>query len=182
MTTAVTEIQEQHWEWAQRNFDAEKGWEQALHPLAGVTEEIGELSFAEERSDTLAMKDAIGDVMIYLLDVCNRTGIKIDNCPKSTPAVVNAAIGGKFFQRVWKPVGALNHAVLKTVQKIRGEEEHEQAARDAVGSIVDHLDWYSRRLGWDLWLEIVFPVWEKVSQRNWKPEREGRGTSSRNDN
>jgi len=66
--------------WSQRNFGDQPAW----CPLLGVVEEVGELSHSylkrsqgirgTDAEHLLAMEDAVGDIVIYLADFCNRMG------------------------------------------------------------------------------------------------------------
>lgn len=80
------------------------------------------------------------------------------------------------FMGLVEEVGELSRALLKQRQGIRGtREEHEAAAKDAVGDIVTYLADLCARRGWDL-PEIVRDTWEAVRQRDWKAHPEdGRG-------
>jgi len=61
---------------------------QKHHPLLGIAEEVGELCHAflkaeqgirgtpEEHRE--AMIDAVGDIMVYLADFCNRNNINLE--------------------------------------------------------------------------------------------------------
>lgn len=73
----VREIQNQHKEWAERNFPmAEKH-----QPLLGMLEELGELSHAHLKKEQgirgdaekhiADQKDALGDILIFMLHYCN---------------------------------------------------------------------------------------------------------------
>ena len=75
-------LQDEQYEWSRRNF----GPQDAVLPLLGVAEEVGELCHAvlkqrqgiRVNEDHLAMeKDAIGDIVIYLMDYCNRRGYNL---------------------------------------------------------------------------------------------------------
>jgi NTP pyrophosphatase (non-canonical NTP hydrolase) len=72
------------------------------------------------------------------------------------------------FMGVVEEVGELSHALLKSEQGIRGtQEEHEAAAKDAVGDIYVYLADLCGRKGWDS-QAIIEEVWAKVVQkRNW---------------
>jgi NTP pyrophosphatase (non-canonical NTP hydrolase) len=81
----LTQIQLEIEAWSVRNFGKQPSW----CPLLGVTEEVGELSHAylkrqqgirgttEEHNE--ALRDAVGDIMIYLLDFCGREGINLED-------------------------------------------------------------------------------------------------------
>lgn len=64
----------------------------------------------------------------------------------------------------------LSHALLKQKQNIRGTaEEHEAAAKDAVGDIVVFLAELCNARGWDLEL-IASETWSQVRRRDWRKE------------
>ncbi len=77
--------------------------------------------------------------------------------------------------RTSSAVGRLAHALLKQDQGIRGtHEEHEAAARDAVGDIIVYLADLCSTRGWDL-AEIMTTVWGRVSKRDWKANAQNGG-------
>tara|TARA_Y100000310_G_scaffold143479_1_gene142842 strand:+ start:1541 stop:1861 length:321 start_codon:yes stop_codon:yes gene_type:complete len=72
-------------DWQAKNFPNGEPWE----PVMGVAEEVGELSHAFlkkhqgirlNEDHEAAMKDAVGDVVIYLADVCHRNGFNLAEC------------------------------------------------------------------------------------------------------
>jgi NTP pyrophosphatase (non-canonical NTP hydrolase) len=76
----VLKMQDEVGKWAERNF----GGGPSTHPLLGIVEEVGELSHAhlkeeqgirgtkEEHEEEA--RDALGDIMIYMLDYAYRRG------------------------------------------------------------------------------------------------------------
>lgn len=69
---------------------------------------------------------------------------------------------------VVEEVGELSHAELKGLQGVRGTaEEHEDAAKDAVGDIAIYLLNYCSSKGWDF-MDILARTAEGVLQRDWK--------------
>lgn len=52
--------------------------ELAIQCCLGVVEEAGELAWAVLRGDTDEVRDAVGDVFLYLLDLCNRLGFDME--------------------------------------------------------------------------------------------------------
>jgi len=82
------DIQAENKEWAWRNFggsDVAAPWQ----PLLGAVEELGELAHAYlkrhqgirlDENHTDAIKDAVGDIVIYLMDFCNREEIDLIEC------------------------------------------------------------------------------------------------------
>lgn len=93
-------IQLEQREWATKNFGDKPSW----HPLLGAVEELGELAHAflkreqgirgTTESHTEDIRDAIGDITIYLLDFCNREGLDLQSIIQDTWAEVK--------QRDWK--------------------------------------------------------------------------------
>lgn len=82
-------IQKEQAEWSKKNFGEQYTWE----PLLGVVEEVGELAHAHlkehqnirlnEQHEENA-KDAIGDVVIYMLNYCNLRGFDLEEIIKET--------------------------------------------------------------------------------------------------
>lgn len=79
MDSLVSNIQAEHKQWAEYNF----GEISTAESLIGMSEELGELSHAylkkrqnirtnEDHEEN--MRDAIGDLLIYLLGFCNSKG------------------------------------------------------------------------------------------------------------
>lgn len=68
-------------------------------------------------------------------------------------------------------LGRLSHALLKQKQGIRGTfEEHEEAAKDAVGDVFFYMLDLCNLKKWKA-EQIIFDTWTKVLQkRNWKAD------------
>jgi NTP pyrophosphatase (non-canonical NTP hydrolase) len=83
-------LQEEHRVWSTKNFDCTD----KIHPILGVVEEVGELAHAilkqaqcirgDYGAHELEAKDAVGDIIIYLVDVCSRRGWDLDDVVTST--------------------------------------------------------------------------------------------------
>lgn len=81
----LTEIQKENKEWVQHNFPANT---QLWEPTLGVAEEAGELAHAvlklhqsirgTKDEHIEAITDAVGDISIYLIDLCNKLGIDFE--------------------------------------------------------------------------------------------------------
>lgn len=74
----------------------------------------------------------------------------------------------------WQPLlgaveelGELAHAHLKQEQGIRTNENHEEAAKDAVADTIIYLADYCNCRGFDLG-RILSDTWGKVKLRDWK--------------
>lgn len=71
------------------------------------------------------------------------------------------------FKGAVEELGELAHALLKQEQRIRGTyEEHEEAAKDAMGDLVIYLFDLAHLRGWNL-AEIVNMTWAEVKKRDW---------------
>lgn len=82
MEKSLEAIQDEQYEWSKANF----GPQDPMLPLLGVVEEVGELCRAVLKrkqgirmdEDHLRMeKDAIGDIVICMMDYCNRRGFSL---------------------------------------------------------------------------------------------------------
>jgi hypothetical protein len=165
----LNEFQLDQWEWTQRNFQAAPGWVEALAPLAGAYEEFGELVNARLADDITEQQDAVADMAIYLTDVCNRIDLPLLDLRFSQRKPYPP---GNFCLMMIKSLGSLSHSVLKNGQRIRMNEDHAARATLHMSACFDHLEFYCVE-NWQMSLfdDIVYPVWEKVRQRDWTKER-----------
>lgn len=68
----------------------------AKHPhldtqtLVGVIEEVGELAGAHREGRHEDQIDAVGDIVLYLMDFCNKVGIDFEDAVRQTAAKVHA--------------------------------------------------------------------------------------------
>jgi NTP pyrophosphatase (non-canonical NTP hydrolase) len=64
--------------------------------------------------------------------------------------------------------GELCHAILKSKQGIRGtQEEHEAAAKDAIGDMLIYLFNLCGKMDWRM-SDCLLDAWMEVSERDWK--------------
>lgn len=161
--------QKDQWLWTVYNFQAEPGWVEALAPLAGATEEFGELIEARLADDVLEQQDAVGDMAVYLTDVCNRIGLRMLDLRFSQRKPYPPR---NFVMAMAMSLGKLNHAILKQSQNIRMNEDHMLSTTRHMSACFDHLEFYCVE-NWQMSLfdDIVYPTWEKVRQRDWTKER-----------
>lgn len=90
-------------QWEQDNFPEDK--DNAWVNLLGVAEEVGELCHAHlkgyqgirgTREEMEAKgKDAVGDIVIYLMNYCSKKRWRIEECIKMA--------SNEVFKRTWKP-------------------------------------------------------------------------------
>jgi len=96
----LNELQRHVKQWTDYNFPDSK----PHHPLLGIGEEAGELMHAHLKAEQgirgdvakhkAQAEDAIGDLLIYLADYCNRMGYDLEQCLTETWSRVR--------QRDWK--------------------------------------------------------------------------------
>lgn len=99
--TTIREIQARHEEWCAENFDHREPAldRKALHCAMGASEEVGELMHSLLKWDQgirgtpeqheADAKDAVGDVVMYLLDLCNRMGWDFERIVQDTASHVH---------------------------------------------------------------------------------------------
>lgn len=95
----LDELQSKHAEWAVENFGENRP---SYHPLLGAVEELGELAHAHLKQEQgirtnedheAEARDAVGDVVMYLLDYCNLRGWSI--------AEIISEVEEEVFDRDW---------------------------------------------------------------------------------
>jgi len=144
----------------------------SLAPLMGIAEEIGELASS---TNPVEEEDAIGDIMIYLLDYSHREGLELaglwPNWDNPNGERTPCPLGSLY--PIVKAMGMLFHATLKHHQGIRGMDDldaYRQARNQAVEELVRSLMVFASHGGQDL-IVIVNKTWETVvSKRDWKAD------------
>lgn len=78
----LRDVQQEHGEWAEYNF---KGKRSPVFSLLGMVEEMGEIAHGmlkmyqgirgTKEEHLAAVKDGVGDELVYLVDFCNQMGI-----------------------------------------------------------------------------------------------------------
>lgn len=164
----LAQLQVEVQEWASRNFPNATPWQ----PLIGMGEELGELAGAMldrtmdgERATTL-MKDAVGDIMIYMADYCWRNGIQLEayvspaRSVESEPFYILAAIA--------RDIGKLDHSHLKLVQGIRGTADFHTANKQGhIRDIVSDLETFCEKALVCSLASCIDATWGHVKQRDW---------------
>lgn len=136
-------------EWSITNF----GNQDAIYPFIGLIEEIGELVEAKNIND---IHDSMGDCMIYLGDFIYRHGnIKIDELFEEKLEYT--------FKDILISIGHACHAVLKSKQNIRTNEDHLVELKKALKYMVSTI----RSYGTEDISVITLKTWEIVKKRNW---------------
>lgn len=94
----VDDLQRRHGDWCHKNFGESD--RSILHCALGVCEEAGELAHSILKADQgirgdqaehdLAARDACGDIVMYLLDLCARKGWSLESILHTVEAEVHA--------------------------------------------------------------------------------------------
>ena len=160
----LREIQVEQHAWSLKNF----GPHGPDDPLDGLIEEFGELHHAvlkrrqgirgtAEEHDA-AERDALGDMVIYLLDLLSTIGERIPGLGLTGPARLPIQLRREMLADM-ADIGRL----LET-RKV--DESAIESITDASAWLIAHMTDYADARGWSL-LEIVNETWEQVSQRDW---------------
>lgn len=161
----LSKIQAEVGEWALRNFP-----KATVHqPLIGVAEECGELCHAHLKAEqgirgTLeehlaAKKDAIGDMMIFLMHYCVLAGIDwIEvECAQSGPLLNTPS-----------PLNCISCVgLLAQGEDIQVYRKHKVVN---VALVVNAIDGYCRGEGIEF-LAAVRATWQSVRQRDWQANK-----------
>jgi len=89
MQSLIKKIQEERRVWSEKNFPDQTTWQMLL----GIVEEVGELSHAHLKESQHIRttedheekaKDAVGDILIFLLGYCSLRGFDVEKILKET--------------------------------------------------------------------------------------------------
>lgn len=143
--------------WSLANFGSQKGLG-CLMPLLGIVEEVKEF---EEALDLPEQEDALGDICIFLMDYCKRSGMELD-FPLQFD-LTNDDLG--YY------VGNLSHIRLKRIQGIRGMENlaaFRSYEYDYVYSLLAACETAAVKFSVGGIFEIACRTWDNVvSKRKW---------------
>lgn len=174
-------------QWARHNFgdNVSKLTGHVLHghalgslaPLLGIVEEVGEMCHADNDAE---LRDAVGDVAIYLCDYAEREGFplwEIDPEPRSGWDQSGWDLDA--IRATAAMVGTLVHVTLKAHQGIRGFDDPEFYAERravAVAGILSYLDSLCVTRFAESFVDVVAGVWrDVVSARDWQANSETGG-------
>lgn len=97
----LKKLQKDQIPWVDHNFGNRPAW----HPLLGCVEEIGELSHSflkfqqrirRNENHFENMKDAVGDIVVYLSDFCTAMGFDFQEIVEDTWKIVKSRDWKKF--------------------------------------------------------------------------------------
>lgn len=153
-------MQEEIYQWSLYNF----GEQGAYRPLLGIFEEIEECADARDRIDREGIRDAVGDICVYMMNYCAIRNWEFLELMDDRCAAPSGIIQGNDISIV----GKLSHHHLKAEQGIRGKAE----AHDfAIKVILKHLLWKLDELCLECSIfmhQAVHDTWSKVKMRDWR--------------
>lgn len=171
----IDHLQVEQAAWADRNFGHPKT-RPLLHPALGMDEEAGELCHAllkahqgirgTKEEHAAAMRDAVGDICIYMLDFATLCGVDVVHAidpyglrPRTLATHVNAK----------RPLVKLAKATARALEAAHSNDTitRHQLAEEAVRGATIALDTLCRLNGWVLH-EVVVETWERVRLRDWQ--------------
>jgi NTP pyrophosphatase (non-canonical NTP hydrolase) len=163
MTVTFLEVTRDVGKWSDKQFGTGQS---SIERLSGASEELGELEEAMWGADTAEVRDAIGDITIYLADYCYRSNLSV-NVPLNEVRPQEEKLPPSTAQ-VTRYVGLLHHAHLKGLQGIRQDRNTtgEEAKREGVKNILGSLNLLCDYLGHD-YSEVVAETMDEVLDREW---------------
>lgn len=161
----------EHKEWADKNFPDST----EIISAAGMVEECGELFHAliknqqgirgTEEKHLEDMKDAIGDISIYLLDFLNRT--KVDE--KELLLAIQSGIQPEYQSRDTDPfylAGNILESINTINQSIWNSAVVGYLPVYHAVEVLSDCDRFCQVMGWD-YPQIIQETWKEVQKRDW---------------
>lgn len=170
-TKRLLMIQDEVGMWSWRNFGRQESRSVpslvlgSLAPLIGIVEEVGELEEAEKDAD---VRDAVGDIGIYICDYSYREELELH------VGIVDSADAGSTKNIALISAKQLMHATLKHHQGIRGFEDegvYRSVIIRSLHRMIAWLDFRCQKLFQDSFVDVVDETWQRVKKRNWKKNR-----------
>lgn len=175
----LREMQEQVGEWSTENFGAEQP---AEYPLIGAGEEMGELTTSilkhaqgiddsEKYGDRIgpeAERDAVGDIVIYLLDTMYRAEDDIS----VADGLARIDAGTESYDHISDPVDGIRVLYMEFGRLandrmyLTGDDDTLDMVEYDVGAVVAALRQLCDVQGYDF-EDCVVDAWEEVSGREW---------------
>lgn len=161
-------------EWVARNFPPIPREIPGNDSILGCIEELGELTHGflklkqgirgTPEEHNAAMRDAVGDLIIYLL------GVMSANCRPKTiqPTHVNGVSAEDCIYGIARQVGAVSFYAY--MHSLDGQNAGVTSWEFSVNRILGHCKMFCDFQGWDF-ERIVMTTWDHVKQRDWVKHR-----------
>lgn len=171
MADAFEKIAKEHKVWSLKNFGEQK----TIEPILGLWEEFGELSHAHLKSiqgirrneNHREMKiDAVGDIAIYLINLCNITCADIR---KGIACAVSATkyIGPQDAFNIMLDLSQNIAGISLTIKRVPYDPiAMTRCIEEYAGFIIFWLAAYSEKEGFDF-LHSIQTTWDSVKNRDW---------------
>lgn len=177
-------MQDEIGQWSALNFGPTRPYAQRI---MGIMEELGEYMEAlrNEYDETspkptiesvAAQRDAVGDMMIYLLDLCFAYGLPL--LRESTGELLTRKpcwTRQRAVEYVMVALGRLAHHQLKCEQRIREYKDHTCNFNANISGYVDEIVFglaHIARMYNTSLLILTHDTWKQVQQRDWLKNRE----------
>ena len=157
----MSALQVRLWRWQVEQFGVPDDRDLVL----GIVEECGEL---EEAGDVAEMQDAVGDVLIYTIQLCTSQRLDFWTIFGSALAYSSIAIA----------IGQLAHCALKTHQRIRGYANRDYSRRRLFGRIETLIGAVKMAHGSRINIAgALLMTAERVMERDWRRDPAKGGTA-----
>lgn len=152
--------------WSKRNFGT--GVKRLHQPLLGITEEFGELVRGFQVKNTTEIKDAGGDLMIYLTDYCCQNKYDLATIVElSKSTFIDFTFEDRLLLSMAVIIGKFNHCHLKIEQNIRNNEKLQSDLVCHLATIIAYLNCFL--VEYEMTLdECISFAWIEVRSRDWK--------------
>jgi NTP pyrophosphatase (non-canonical NTP hydrolase) len=168
--STISRIQSELKPWQLHNFGNRPSWQ----PLEGMIEEVGELCEAYEIIETYDFdkfvedaKDAVADIVIYLMDFCNSMDIDLVQAYTGNTGDFQATSSPMYILQIMKNLGKVAHAHLKLKQGIRVTEDHIGNCKKYCAMVLESVQYFCLNEEFEL-DSLVNTTWDSVKQRDWK--------------
>jgi NTP pyrophosphatase (non-canonical NTP hydrolase) len=160
---SFNKLQEESRQWVAKNF----GQRPKHQPLLGLFEEYGELLISVTKEE---LADAIADITIFAVDVCNANDMNLDQILYRHPREdLSWLDDSSLLKGIGTTIGKIAHHFLKREQNIRGTyRDHTDQIETRISQLIGFLNEYCVINGLNF-EETVLSVWHNVvEKRNWR--------------
>ena len=147
-------------DWQCHNFPLSKPYQSLL----GIIEEFGELITAKLGNSKVGVVDAIGDILVYMMDYCQKQEWNLSEIYKNRDTDEACLIAGVC-------LGKLAHAHLKLEQGIRGNPaELVNSTHDMLQALVMICEDAAISYSVDV-CDALSVTWSEVKKRDWQKNK-----------
>jgi len=168
-------VQKEHKVWLKKNFGTQKDWQ----PFIGVLEEIGELSHSylkhsqqvRMNEDHIAkMKDAIGDIVIFMISFCNALDIDFSEIQNNQITFTYDKITDKPHLNILKMVKAYSALSDMFYLSLYSKKERKILTLTYFNIMIIELIKFCSLFDFNI-NDCFYSAWQEVVKRDWTKER-----------